>query len=109
MSTNLYPIRHRDDGDIEVQLTADLWPLVAGSVLLFSSEVAPSPGNWVLVRGRLGEPVLRTWPQRGDRWIATATDVLRAPPPDEIKATRHWRLRAWGLPGLAQRSAPEEP
>lgn len=96
MSMNLYPFRHTDEG-IELTLTSDRWPLPAGSVVLFSSEVAPSPGNWVLVRGRLGEPVLRTWPQRGDRWIATATEVLSAPSDREIQAAKDRRLRAWGL------------
>lgn len=97
MSTNLYPIRHRDDGDIEVQLTADLWPLVAGSVVLFTPEVCPTPGCWVLVRGRLGGPELRTWPQRRADWIATATDVIDAPDPAQVATDKAWRLRAWGL------------
>lgn len=105
MSANLYPFRYTDEG-IEMTLTSDLWPLAAGSVLLFSADVPPTPGCWVLVRGRLGGPVLRTWPQRADRWIATATEVLSAPSPGEIRSAKDRRLRAWGL---ARRSAPEEP
>ena len=96
MNMNLYPFRYTDEG-IEMTLTSDRGALAAGSVLLFSADVPPAPGCWVLVRGRLGEPVLRTWPQRRDRWLATATEVLSAPTSGEIQATKDRRLRAWGL------------
>lgn len=96
MSTNLYPFRYTDEG-IELTLTSDRWPLAAGSVVLFSREVPPTPGCWVLVRGRLGGPEMRTWPQRRDRWLATATEVLHAPTPEETRAAKDRNLRAWGL------------